>query len=183
MKGNNNILIGLEEYATDSFENVLFSICRFYELVGNYPKRITIIGFDFKEKRFTNLIHDALKLNTNIHFQYIGIKPAISSYDPPPPSLSSVSMQHIVAHNINPDRKINHDNIFFNYQNAVNGELVVYNQLQNDIYGCFDSNLASKKISRNPFQRFPPYKLSCNELNGLLNWCGPELYSGKLPWD
>eukprot|EP01037_Dinobryon_pediforme_P037403 gene37403-44865_t len=43
----------LEEYARDSFENLLFSICRFREVVGTYPKSISVVGFDFKGKRFS----------------------------------------------------------------------------------------------------------------------------------
>ena len=38
----------LEEFARDSFENLLFSICRFKEVVGAYPSKVTVIGFDFK---------------------------------------------------------------------------------------------------------------------------------------
>jgi hypothetical protein len=41
----------LEEYARDSYENLLFSICRFKEITGKYPQKITIVGFDFKAKR------------------------------------------------------------------------------------------------------------------------------------
>lgn len=31
-----------EEHARDSFENLLFSICRFRELTGHYPVNITV---------------------------------------------------------------------------------------------------------------------------------------------
>lgn len=31
-----------EEHARDSFENLLFSVCRFRELTGSYPKNITV---------------------------------------------------------------------------------------------------------------------------------------------
>ena len=31
-----------EEHARDSFENLLFSICRFRELTGVYPRNITV---------------------------------------------------------------------------------------------------------------------------------------------
>ncbi|KAJ2346089.1 hypothetical protein GGF43_005063, partial [Coemansia sp. RSA 2618] len=37
--------VATEEFARDSFENVLFSIARFRELTGNYPDRITVVGF------------------------------------------------------------------------------------------------------------------------------------------
>lgn len=32
----------LEEYARDSFENLLFSICRFYQIFKIFPKEISI---------------------------------------------------------------------------------------------------------------------------------------------
>ncbi|MEW6129984.1 MAG: ElyC/SanA/YdcF family protein [Acidobacteriota bacterium] len=41
-----------EEYARDSFENLLFSICRFRQCVGKYPQHITIISWAFKARRF-----------------------------------------------------------------------------------------------------------------------------------
>ena len=31
-----------EEHARDSFENLLFSVCRFRELTGTYPYNITV---------------------------------------------------------------------------------------------------------------------------------------------
>lgn len=31
-----------EEHARDSFENLLFSVCRFRELTGTYPHNITV---------------------------------------------------------------------------------------------------------------------------------------------
>lgn len=65
----------LEEYARDSFENLLFSICRFREVVGRYPHHITVIGFDFKEHRFTALHRMALHYPTQ-NFTYIGMVPA-----------------------------------------------------------------------------------------------------------
>lgn len=38
-----------EEHARDSFENLLFSVCRFRELTGSYPRNITVsiltVGF------------------------------------------------------------------------------------------------------------------------------------------
>lgn len=34
-----------EEHARDSFENLLFSVCRFRELTGSYPHNITVSPF------------------------------------------------------------------------------------------------------------------------------------------
>ena len=70
----------LEEYARDSFENLLFSLCRFREVSGQYPKRITVIGFDFKSKRFNNLHRLAISFPSN-NFTYIGLRPNHRNFD------------------------------------------------------------------------------------------------------
>ncbi|CAM6118139.1 unnamed protein product [Calypogeia fissa] len=49
-----------EEHARDSFENLLFSVCRFRELTGAYPLNITVVSYDFKKFRFANLHRAAL---------------------------------------------------------------------------------------------------------------------------
>ncbi|KAJ2709355.1 hypothetical protein H4R19_004294 [Coemansia spiralis] len=63
-----------EEFARDSYENVLFSIARFHELTGNYPDRITVVGFEFKRSRFVELHRHALRY-PKIRFNYVGINP------------------------------------------------------------------------------------------------------------
>lgn len=50
-----------EEFARDSYENLLFSICRFHEYTGNYPRNITVVSFEFKRKRFIEFHRYALK--------------------------------------------------------------------------------------------------------------------------
>ncbi|PKA57460.1 hypothetical protein AXF42_Ash013648 [Apostasia shenzhenica] len=49
-----------EEHARDSFENLLFSVCRFRELTGSYPKNITVVSYDFKRERFSRLHRSAI---------------------------------------------------------------------------------------------------------------------------
>ncbi|KAF0893163.1 hypothetical protein E2562_023190 [Oryza meyeriana var. granulata] len=49
-----------EEHARDSFENLLFSVCRFRELTGSYPQNITVVSYDFKEERFAQLHRSAI---------------------------------------------------------------------------------------------------------------------------
>lgn len=63
-----------EEYARDSFENILFSICRFHQITGNYPRVIKIVGFEFKRTRFVTLHRRALRFPLH-RFQYFGIDP------------------------------------------------------------------------------------------------------------
>lgn len=51
----------LEEYALDSFLNVLFGVCRFREVAGSWPTRITVAGWGFKARRLAELHRDALR--------------------------------------------------------------------------------------------------------------------------
>lgn len=60
-----------EEHARDSYENLLFGICRFYELTGSMPVHITVIGYDFKEPRFAE-IHRAAVRFPETRFGYVG---------------------------------------------------------------------------------------------------------------
>ncbi|KAL6209287.1 hypothetical protein ACLB2K_020229 [Fragaria x ananassa] len=66
-----------EEHARDSFENLLFSVCRFRELTGMYPQNITVVSYDFKEERFAHLHRSAIGFPES-RFFYAGT-PAIST--------------------------------------------------------------------------------------------------------
>ena len=50
-----------EQYSTDSYQNLLFSILRFRTLVGRYPEFVTVITHAFKEERFLTLHAPAIK--------------------------------------------------------------------------------------------------------------------------
>ena len=65
-----------EEYATDSFQNLLFSICRFREVTGRYPEHVTVVSFTFKRARFEAMHAAALRWPGD-RFRYAGV-------DPPP---------------------------------------------------------------------------------------------------
>lgn len=67
-----NERVALEEYARDSFENLLFSLCRFKEVTGRYPSKLTVVGFDFKSERYRNLHRKALRF-PEVNFTYIGV--------------------------------------------------------------------------------------------------------------
>ena len=141
--------IVLEEFARDSFENVLFSICRFKEFTGRYPLSISVIGFDFKGERFMDIIRHALQFPID-SFNYFGLKPDTS--------------------------------LGFDYDRAASGEQSVLLSLRRDMYACATVDLIEKREIRNPFRRTIPYVLSCPELEDLLNWCGPQIFPGLLPW-
>lgn len=60
-----------EEFARDSFENLLFGICRFHEATGTYPRLIHVVSWQFKEARF-NLHRAALRFPAE-RFQFVGV--------------------------------------------------------------------------------------------------------------
>ena len=42
----------LEDFSRDSFENLLFSLCRFHQVVGRYPRHVSVVSWAFKRERF-----------------------------------------------------------------------------------------------------------------------------------
>eukprot|EP01036_Dinobryon_divergens_P029685 gene29685-38814_t len=149
----NNIY--LEEYARDSFENLLFSICRFREVVGSYPKSISVVGFDFKGKRFSEFHRKALGFPES-NFTYIGLQSSEQS-----PKFTGE-----------------------NQRRALLGESAALASFTTDLYGCNNPELRDKRNLRNPFRRTIPYSLACPEIKDLLAWCGPDLFKdlNSLPW-
>lgn len=63
-----------ENYAMDSYQNLLFSIARFHEFTGRFPTKITIVGYEFKHRRFTELHRKAISWPRN-KFYYVGVDP------------------------------------------------------------------------------------------------------------
>lgn len=62
----------VEEYARDSMENVLFSLCRFRELTGRYPAgNLTLVSYSEKEARFRGLHAAALRWPAH-RFAFLG---------------------------------------------------------------------------------------------------------------
>lgn len=68
----------LEEDATDSLQNLLFSILLFRKIVGIYPKHIRLVTHAFKTKRFLELHAPAIRWPQN-RIQVQGIDPVMSS--------------------------------------------------------------------------------------------------------
>eukprot|EP00606_Chrysophyceae_sp_TOSAG23-5_P000500 GSChrysophyteH2.ASY1.ANO1.914.1 assembled CDS len=68
----------LDEFARDSFENLLFSLCRYREVTGKYPSKVSVVGFDFKEARFVDQHRAALGFPAE-RFSYVGLTPVKGS--------------------------------------------------------------------------------------------------------
>jgi hypothetical protein len=59
-----------EEFSRDSYENLLYSICRVKEYAGSYPAHIQFVGWEFKRERFD--LHRRAILWPESRFSYIG---------------------------------------------------------------------------------------------------------------
>lgn len=150
-----------EEYARDSFENLLFSLCRFREVVGRYPQHITVIGFEFKRMRFEEIHRRAIRFPKE-RFHYIGIDPA----DTRPSEVGDIRARQ------------RRQQLYESEQRSS------VEPFQSDPYGCIRGGvLRLKKSKRNPFQRHHAYEHSCPELEELFKWCQKEMFQGTLPWD
>jgi hypothetical protein len=70
----------LEEHATDSLQNLLFSISLFRKTTGQYPRQIRLITHAFKSRRFLELHAPAIRWPEN-RIQVQGIDPIMASAD------------------------------------------------------------------------------------------------------
>ena len=77
----------LESHARDSFENLLFALCRFREASGRYPTRVTVVSFGFKRRRFTEVRHRAVVVRVSLCFT-CGARSAASCHSGRPRLLS-----------------------------------------------------------------------------------------------
>lgn len=133
--------IFVEPFAKDSFENVLFLICKFYDVCGRYPRSITICGFDFKKDRFLQLhLQRALGFDLKC-VNYKGNSPS--------PDFQG------------PKREKYFEEIAAN-------ERKTYNLFEKDLYGL-GPVLMEKRTSRNPFKETHNYKSDNPDISLLLN--------------
>lgn len=54
--------------------NSLFSICRFKEVTGRFPTKISVVSFTFKRRRFETLHAPAIRWAAS-KFSYLGVNP------------------------------------------------------------------------------------------------------------
>jgi len=62
--------VAVEPYARDSLENVLFSLCAFKQATGAYPRKLTVVGFSFKDARFVGSHFRAVRF---ANARYVGV--------------------------------------------------------------------------------------------------------------
>ncbi len=67
----------LEEFALDSFLNVLCGLYRFQELQGEWPSKITVCGWGFKRHRIADLHRKALGWTKPFHYIEVNDPPNV----------------------------------------------------------------------------------------------------------
>jgi hypothetical protein len=165
-----------EEFSRDSFENLLFSLCRFREVTGAYPAKVTVVGFSFKAPRFRDLHRAAVRFPID-RYEYIGI-------DPPMMQMMQGGSEE-EAGSSSPDAA----KARAEQAEAARAALLAseqtnsYRPFLSDPYSCH-APLLLKKASRNPFRRsHSGYEHGCPEMRSLLRHCGRSIFEGALPWD
>lgn len=161
-----------ENFALDSYQNLIFSIARFNEYTGHYPDKITVVGYAMKSARFNDLHRNAIRWPAEA-FTYVGVEP----------DEASATAEDGEVHVSNVYRA--KDYFILSVLQRLNG----YLPYSSDLYGCH-SLLESKRLMRNPFSRYHPYHISSPELTGLFEWCpgsseggSTATYPSSLPWD
>ncbi|RNF26961.1 uncharacterized protein Tco025E_00827 [Trypanosoma conorhini] len=143
-----------EEFARDSFENLLFSIARFYEVTRHFPDSIIVVGWKHKRERFVKYHREALRYPAE-KFSYIGL-----DFEDAAPFVRDVEPYRLALP----------------YSDAKALSFV-----NKDIYLCNAGKLTKDK--RNPHFRVAPYEASCPSLLPLLQYCGPHLIDkSRVPW-
>ena len=62
-----------EEFARDSFENLLFGIARFWKCTGRCPREIDVVNWEFKRERFEFHRQTVRWPGDHHHYQYHGV--------------------------------------------------------------------------------------------------------------
>ena len=148
-----------ETNALDSYQNLIFSIARFHQVTGNYPEKITIVSFTFKEERFVTLHAKAIRFPRD-RISFIGV-------DPP---AETVGFNILEAKE---GEKINAYSLFLSDLYGCHEPALQNKRLGRDpFYKARTGNLINTG----------GYESSSAEIGGLLGFCGPEVYDGDLPF-
>lgn len=159
-----------EEFARDSFENLVFGICRFFECVWRldeqgramqkFPDTVTVVSWAFKERRF-DLHRSAIRFPESPRFSFEGV-------NNPMDLAGAIKSEQDNA--LGPFGVDQYGTGAKEYEyTRPDGKRVVV-------------NLGQKRQDRNPMNRKAPYLLTCPKVKGLLEHVGPDLYEGELPW-
>ena len=148
--------ISTENKALDSYQNLLFSLLKFWRKTGTWPQKITIVSHEFKRARFVNLHLKALKWERDV--EYLGIDPEYMT--------TKVESDMLRAEDVREGERIRG-----------------YDVWAEDMYGVGDV-LVEKRKARNPWvinQTVWEEGMGV-EIQSLIHWHGGSLFDGQLPW-
>jgi hypothetical protein len=160
--------ITVEPHATDSYQNILFSLIHFRLYVGTWPRQVTLVTHEFKRKRFMDF-----------HLPTVGLLPL------PVDSEEKLEPNNVALIGINPPEEITPLDLL------VRGEMSKGIGLwKEDFYGVGEE-LAGKRSNRGWFQG-KEEDIFLNKgldpvVENLLRWdggTGNELFPmiKELPW-
>lgn len=141
--------IHIEQFARDSFENVLFLLCRYYEVTGTYPENISVVGFEFKRERFLDCHLEGALNYSKSRVAYIGNLPL-------------------------PEGGHTNTKYFQDLENAETKHAL--NHFKTDLYGIHPP-LSKKRNERNPFHMSHSYAQTNPQLEPLLNYLAKDVGS------
>ena len=177
----------LQDKARDSFENLLFGLCRFYELTGRYPEFVVVVGYEFKRQRFEQLHRSALRLPAEA-FRYEGTQYALSAAAEQARTSGGGGAARLLC--TLRQRLLSTDACCTLADAAataaaaqLQGEQATLAAFTADPYGCSTAVLQAKRQQRDPFQQGAYDGTRCPAMAELLAHCGPRVYDGALPWD
>lgn len=67
-----------EDYALDSFLNLLYGLYRCHQIAGAWPERVTVCGWGFKGRRIAKLHRDALKWRRELNYVAVNDPPNLA---------------------------------------------------------------------------------------------------------
>lgn len=144
-----------EEYARDSFENLLFGICRFFEATARFPKMVKVVSWKFKEERF-DLHRRAIRL-PDLRYEFVGVnnpEDMAATKEGESAAIAQFTEDPYGVRMAPPDSPPKERRKY----------------------------LGEKRRDREPFRRRPPYSVSCPDLAELLAHSSTTFFNGWLPW-
>ena len=166
--------ITTEDFSRDSYENVLFSIARFYELTGKYPQRYSVVGYAYKRERFETVHFPSIRFPLR-QVRYVGI-------DLIDVVTKHLNLLHYITTFTGGQGNVEHwKNLARPGRIRRLSDNKTLDAARSDPYECSVNKVTRR--NRNPHRHVPSYFISCVQLRALLVWCGPQLFTGSLPWD
>lgn len=160
-----NIL--LEEYARDSYENVLYSICTFVKRFNKFPKKITVVGFSFKRERFL-----ALHLATLGYYTIPSVETDISKNNLPDTNHAKYVSAGPFVPEMNPGMtEQEYETFKINFWKSLNAEEKknAFNPFKENPFGSKNSIISDKKLKRDPWEKHGEVSSVYNMNNEILD--------------